>query len=181
LIRKAIWRNYYFAAISMIWLHERHGTISSGKQPARQHQVEFPTLRPSTTGWVRPGHAKQQLDEARMMELNAVQLDPGNVELSHDLRPTSCSRWAGGKDAVTVIRNAMHLAQFSARHRNGRELSMHAQEYAQAQEQGRSFSQPVNSESGQSRIPPSHVFRKQIRPPGSVRPTSLLAAAHIIF
>jgi len=62
------------------------------------------------------------LDEARMMELNAVQLDPGNL----NYRMTSANILLQmGPRKRCCNRNPECYAprQFSARHRNGRELS----------------------------------------------------------
>jgi Tfp pilus assembly protein PilF len=137
--------HYYFAAISM------NGSMNA----TEQSQVES-SLRASIK--LNPNFApsydrlgaflamrSSNLDEARMMELNAVQLDPGNL----NYRMTSANillQMGRGKDAVTVIRNAMHLASSPQDTAMAENFLMHAQEYAQAQEQGRSFSQPVNSE-----------------------------------
>jgi len=123
--------HYYFAAISM------NGSMNA----TEQSQVES-SLRASIK--LNPNFApsydrlgaflamrSSNLDEARMMELNAVQLDPGNL----NYRMTSANillQMGRGKDAVTVIRNAMHLASSPQDTAMAENFLMHAQEYAQA-------------------------------------------------
>jgi tetratricopeptide (TPR) repeat protein len=137
--------HYYFAAI----------TMNASMNATEQSQVES-SLRASIK--LNPNFApsydrlgaflamrSSNLDEARLMELNAVQLDPGNL----NYRMTSANillQMGRGKDAVTVIRNAMHLASSPQDTAMAENFLMHAQEYEQAQEQGRSFSRQVDSD-----------------------------------
>jgi Tfp pilus assembly protein PilF len=136
--------HYYFAAISM---NSMNTTEQSQVESSLRASIKLnPNFAPS---YDRLGAflamRRSNLDEARMMELNAVQLDPGN--LNYRMNSANILLQMGrGKDAVTVIRNAMHLASSPQDTAMAENFLTHAQEYEQAQEQGRSFSQPVNSE-----------------------------------
>ena len=86
----------------------------------------------------------QNLDEARMMALSAVQLEPGN--LGYRLNTANVLlQMEHGKDAVAVIRNAMHLAKSLEETAMADNFLQHAEEYAQAQEQNRLFSEQMKA------------------------------------
>jgi tetratricopeptide (TPR) repeat protein len=126
--------NYYFAAISM----------NASLDPSEQSQVEN-SLRASIK--LNPNFAPsydrlgaflamrhRNLDEARLMALSAVQLDPRNLAYRLDTANVLL-QMQRGKDAVTVIRNAMHLAKSPQETAMAEEFLRHTEEYAQAQEE----------------------------------------------
>jgi hypothetical protein len=86
----------------------------------------------------------RNLDEARLMALSAVQLEPGNL----DYRMNTANvllQMDRGKDAVVVIRNAMHLAKSPQETAMAENFLQHAEEYAQAQEQNRLYSEQAKA------------------------------------
>jgi tetratricopeptide (TPR) repeat protein len=126
--------NYYYAAISM------NGPL----QAEEESQVES-SLRASiklnpkfAPGYDRLGAflamRHRNLDEARLMALNAVQLEPGNLGYRMDTANVLL-QMEKGNDAVKVIRNAMHLASSPQETAMAEGFLRHAEEYAQAQEQ----------------------------------------------
>jgi Flp pilus assembly protein TadD len=80
------------------------------------------------------GMRHEHLEEAHTLELNAVQLDPGN--LAYRLN-TGMTLLAMGRadDAVTVIRNAMNLAKSPEDLANARALLQSAEQYQAARRQ----------------------------------------------
>ncbi len=87
----------------------------------------------------------RNLDEARMMALNAVQLDPAN--LSYRLNTANVLiEMKRGKDAVAVIRNAMHLAKTPEEEASAQNLLQHTEEYARMQEQHRQYEDQIRAE-----------------------------------
>jgi hypothetical protein len=82
----------------------------------------------------------RDLDEARMMALNAVQLEPGNLNYRLDTANVLLAM-ERGKDAVTVIRNAMHLAKSPEEVASVQSFLQHSEEYASAQETMREHNQ----------------------------------------
>jgi hypothetical protein len=135
--------HYYFAAISM------SGSMSA----TEQNQVES-SLRASIK--LNPNFAPSydrlgallvmrpsSLDEARLTELKAVKLDPGN--LSYRLNTANILLQMGrGSEAITVIRNALPLTSSPQETAMAENFLMHAQEYSQAQAQNRNFSEQMN-------------------------------------
>jgi tetratricopeptide (TPR) repeat protein len=100
---------YYFATISM------NGPIDTGEEAQVESSLRAciklnPKFAPSYDRLaVFLAMRHRDLDEAHMMELNAVEMDPGN--LSYRINAANVLlQMNRGKDAVTVIRNAMHLA-----------------------------------------------------------------------
>lgn len=137
--------HYYFAAMSM------NGTMNE----AENAQVES-SLRASIK--LNPKFAPsydrlgallamrhRSLDEARMMALNAVTLEPGNLNYRMNTA-NILLQMERGRDAVTVIRNAMHLAKSPEEIAMAGSFLQHAQEYAQAQERNQLFSQQIKAE-----------------------------------
>ncbi|MFZ0759625.1 MAG: tetratricopeptide repeat protein, partial [Candidatus Sulfotelmatobacter sp.] len=102
--------HYFFAAFSM----------SRPMDAAEEAQVESsfrtsiklnPNFAPSydrLASFLAMRH--RNLDEAYMMELNAVQLEPANLDYRLN-EANVLQQMGGGEDAVTVIRAAMHLAK----------------------------------------------------------------------
>jgi tetratricopeptide (TPR) repeat protein len=136
--------HYYFAAMSM------NGTVA----PADEAPIEN-SLRASIklNPWFAPsynalaaflGMQHQNLEEARMMALNAVQLEPGNLTY----RMTTANlllQMERGKDAVIVIRNAMHLAKSPQETAMAEKFLQHAEQYAQAQEEARQSNEQLKA------------------------------------
>jgi len=136
--------HYYFAAISM-----------NGEMDATEDAQVESSLRASIK--LNPGFAPsydrlavflamrhRNLDEARLMALSAVQLEPGNL----DYRMNTANvllQMDRGKDAVVVIRNAMHLAKSPQETAMAENFLQHAEEYAQAQEQNRLYSEQAKA------------------------------------
>jgi predicted Zn-dependent protease len=126
--------HYYFAAISM-----------NGPMDASQDSKVESSLRASVE--LNPNFAPsydrlaeflamrhRDLDEAHLMALSAVQLEPGNLGYRMDAANVLL-QMERGSDAVTVIRNAIHLARSPQETAMAENFLQHAQEYAQAQQQ----------------------------------------------
>jgi Tfp pilus assembly protein PilF len=126
--------HYYFAAISM------NGAVG----PDEESQVENsfraaiklnPSFAPSYNALaVFLGQRHRNLDEARMMALSAVQLEPAN--LSYRMNTASVMlQMERGVDAVAIIRNAMHLAKTPEEVSSTQRFLGYAEQYAAAQKQ----------------------------------------------
>ncbi|HEY6339758.1 MAG TPA: tetratricopeptide repeat protein, partial [Candidatus Sulfotelmatobacter sp.] len=126
--------HYYFAAMSM------HGEGA----PADDAQVESslrasiklnPSFAPSYDALaVFLGMRRRNLEDARMMALNAVQLEPANLNYRLNVANVLL-RMGRGKDAVAVLRNATHLAKTPLETKAADGLLQQAEESAQAQEE----------------------------------------------
>jgi tetratricopeptide (TPR) repeat protein len=125
--------HYYFAAISM------NGVMNEAEQSQVENSLRAsiklnPTFAP---GYDRLGAflamRRDHYDEARLMALSAVQLDPANLSYRMDTA-NILLQMGRGSDAVNVIRNAMHLASSPQESAMAENFLMHAQEYAQFQE-----------------------------------------------
>jgi cytochrome c-type biogenesis protein CcmH/NrfG len=125
--------HYYFAAISM----------NAGAGPSDDAQVEAslraaiklnPSFAPPFERLAAfEGMRRQNLDEAHMMILNAVQLDPGNV----GYRMTAASvlmQMERGKDAVAVLHEALRVAKSPAETAMVQNFLAQAERYATARE-----------------------------------------------
>jgi len=125
--------HYYFAAISM----------NAGASPSDDAQVEAslraaiklnPTFAPAFERLAAfEGMRRQNLDEAYMMALTAVSLDPGNV----GYRMTGASvlmQQERGKDAVAVLHEAMRVAKSPAEMATVQNFLTQAERYAAARE-----------------------------------------------
>jgi cytochrome c-type biogenesis protein CcmH/NrfG len=125
--------HYYFAAISM----------TSSMETAEEAKIES-SLRTSIK--LNPNFApsydllasflarqRRNLEEARLMELHAVQLEPAN--LNYRLNAANVLlQMQRGKDAVSVIRNALPLASSPQETELAQGFLLRAEEYAQQQE-----------------------------------------------
>jgi hypothetical protein len=136
--------HYYFAAISM------NGALDAPEEAQVESSLRAsiklnPSFAPSydrLAAFLAMHH--RNLDEARMMALNAVQLEPRN--LTYRMETASVLlQMERGKDAVAVIRNAMQLASSPQETAMAEEFLRHSEEYAQAQEQNQRFSQQVKT------------------------------------
>jgi Tfp pilus assembly protein PilF len=125
--------HYYFAAISM----------NAGAGPSDDAQVEAslraaiklnPSFAPPFERLAAfEGMRRQNLEEAHMMILNAVQLDPGNV----GYRMTAASvlmQMKRGKDAVAVLHEALRVAKSPAETAMVQNFLAQAERYATARE-----------------------------------------------
>jgi tetratricopeptide (TPR) repeat protein len=100
--------HYYFAAISMNGSMDRSRRKDKVESSLRASIKLNPDFAPSydRLGAFLATRNHRNLDEARMMALHAVQLEPGS--LSYRLSAANVLlEMERGKDAVTVIRNAM--------------------------------------------------------------------------
>jgi len=126
--------HYYFAAISM----------NGGANPANDAQVESslraaiklnPSFAPAFERLAAfEGMRRQNLDEAHMMVLTAVQLDPGNVAY----RMTTASvlmQMERSKDAVAVLHEALRIAKSPADTAMVQSLLAQVEQYSAAQQQ----------------------------------------------
>jgi tetratricopeptide (TPR) repeat protein len=136
--------HYYFAAISMNG--EMDATEDAQVESSLRASIKLnPNFAPSYDRLaVLLAMRHRNLDEARLMALSAVQLEPGNL----DYRMNTANvllQMDRGKDAVTVIRNAMHLAKSPQETAMAENFLQHAEEYAKAQEQNRLYSEQVKA------------------------------------
>jgi tetratricopeptide (TPR) repeat protein len=140
--------HYYFAAISI------NGTVA----PDDEAQVESslrasiklnPSFGPSYNALATfLGMRHRNLEEARMMGLNAVQLDPTN--LSYRLTVANILlMMERGNDAEAVIRNAMHFAKTPQETATAESFLQHTEEYAEAQETSRRFNEELKAGTAQ--------------------------------
>jgi Flp pilus assembly protein TadD len=169
--------HYYYAAMSA------NGVVA----PDDEAQVESsfraciklnPSFSPAYNGLaVFLAQRHRDLTEARMMALNAVQLDPAN--LSYRLNTASVLLdMERGKDAVTVIRNAMRLAKTPEEETSAQNFLQHAEDYAQMQEQRRQYDDQIKADGRstgvvttvtESDIVPRLARREQVAPKGPHR------------
>jgi Flp pilus assembly protein TadD len=140
--------HYYFAAISM------NGTVA----PADEAQIESslrasiklnPSFGPSYNALATfLGMRHRNLEEAHMMGVTAVELEPTN--LSYRLNVANILLlMKRGKDAETVIRNAMHFAKTPEETAMAENFLLRTEEYAQAQETSRQFNEQLKAGTAQ--------------------------------
>jgi tetratricopeptide (TPR) repeat protein len=126
--------HYYFAAISM------NGPLDAPEEAQVESSLRAsiklnPSFAPSydrLAALLAMHH--RNLDEAHMMALNAVNLEPRNMTYRMETANVLL-QMERGKDAVAVIRNAMQLATSPQETAMAEDFLRHAEEYAQAQEQ----------------------------------------------
>lgn len=125
---------YYFAVMS--W----DGQSSSGDDPQVESSLRAaiklnPSFAPAYDRLAAfLGMRHRQLDEAHMLAIQAVQLDPGNLNYRLDTANVLL-QMERGKDAVTVIRAAMPLATSPEEVAMAQNFLQHAEDYAAAQAQ----------------------------------------------
>jgi len=137
--------HYYFAAISMNEPMDapQEAKVESSLRASIKLNPNFAPSYERLAVLLATRHGS--LDEARMMALSAVQLEPRN--LSYRLSTANVLlQMERGKDAVTVIQNAMHLASSPQETAMAENFLLHAEEYAQAQEQNRRSSDQMKAE-----------------------------------
>ncbi len=136
--------HYYFAAISM------NGTVAPGDEAQVENSLRAsiklnPSFGPSYNALATfLGMRHRNLDEARMMGLNAVQLEPTNLSYRMNVANVLLLM-ERGKDAEAVIRNAMHLAKTPEETAMAENFLQHTEEYAQAQETSRRFNEELKA------------------------------------
>lgn len=86
----------------------------------------------------------RNLEEAHMMALNAVELEPGNMGYRMDAANVLL-QMERGSDAVNVIRNALHLASSPQETAMAEDFLRHAEEYAQAQEHNQRINEQMKA------------------------------------
>jgi Flp pilus assembly protein TadD len=137
--------NYYFGAMSL------NGTVAPADEPQVENALRTsiklnPSFGPSYNALASfLGMRHRDLEEARMMELNAVQMEPEN--LSYRLNVANILlQMEQGKNAATVIRNALHLAKSPEETAMAENFLQHAEDYAQAQEKSRQLNEHMRAE-----------------------------------
>lgn len=139
--------HYYFASISM------KGALNEAEEAQVENSLRAsiklnPNFAPSydRLGVFLAMH-RDHYDEARLMELSAIQLDPTNLVYRMDTA-NILLRLGRGSDAVNVIRNAMHLTSSPQESAMAENFLMHAQEYVQFQDHKQSSAGEMNKEAG---------------------------------
>jgi tetratricopeptide (TPR) repeat protein len=126
--------HYYFAAISMNGPLDAPGEaqVESSLRASIKLNPSFAPSYDRLAAFLAMHH--RNLDEARMMALSAVELEPRNLTYRMETANVLL-QMERGKDAVAVIRNAMQLASSPQETAMAGDFLQHAEEYAQAQEQ----------------------------------------------
>jgi predicted Zn-dependent protease len=164
--------HYYFAAISM----------NSAVGPDEEAQVENsfrasiqlnPSFGPSYNALAAfLGQRHRNLEEARMMGLNAVQLEPGNLNYRLNYANVLL-QMERGTDAVTVIRKAMHLAKTPEEAESAQAFLDHAEQYANAREQSLQVNEQIKADPVATRTDAKLMqpipIRREIAPEGPHR------------
>jgi tetratricopeptide (TPR) repeat protein len=136
--------HYYFAAISMNGPLDEAGEaqVEGSLRASIKLNPSFAPSYDRLAAFLAMHH--RNLDEARMMALTAVELEPTN--LTYRMQTANVLlQMERGKDAVTVIRNAMPLASSPQETAMAENFLRHAEEYAQAQEQSERFAQQLKA------------------------------------
>jgi tetratricopeptide (TPR) repeat protein len=125
--------HYYFAAISMQTAMDTvaPAEVESSLRASIKLNPNFAPSYDRLAVFLAMHH--DRLDEARLMELSAIQLDPGN--LGYRINTANILMQMGRpQDAITVIRNASRLAKSPMETAMADNALEHAQEYAKMQE-----------------------------------------------
>lgn len=137
--------HYYFAAISM------NGAVAAADEAQVETSLRTsiklnPSFGPSYNALaIFLGMRHRELEDARMMGLNAVALEPEN--LSYRLNVANVLlQMERGKDAVRVIQNAMRLAKTPQETAMAESFLQRAQDYAEAQERSQDFNEQMKNE-----------------------------------
>jgi Flp pilus assembly protein TadD len=166
--------HYYFAAISM------NGTITAADETQVESSLRSaiklnPSFAPTYDRLAAfLGMRGQNLDEARMMALTAVSLDPGNAGYRMNLAYILLAM-GQGENAVRVLSLAAKLAKTPEESQAVDNRLMNAQEYAAAQrsaEQNRGMADEVKTAGeGESTVVavPHLAHRKEFVPSGPHR------------
>jgi tetratricopeptide (TPR) repeat protein len=137
--------HYYFAAISM------NGSMDATEDAQVESSLRAsirlnPNFAPSYDRLaVLLAMRHRNLDEARLMALKAVQLEPGNLGYRMNTANVLL-QMERGEEAVAEIRAAMHLASSPQEVQMSVDFLQHAEEYAQAQEDSRRYTERMDAE-----------------------------------
>ena len=167
---------YYFAAISM------NGPLSAADEVRVENSLRSaiqlnPSFAPTYDRLaVFLGMQRRKLDEARMMGLMAVSLDPANVGYRINVANVLLAM-GEGQNAVRVLSAAAKLAKSPEEVQAVDNLRMNAQEYAASREQNAQQNQHMSEESKPARAEvtatetdiPHLVHRKGFVPSGPHR------------
>jgi tetratricopeptide (TPR) repeat protein len=136
--------HYYFAAISMNGVLDAAGEaqVESSLRTSIKLNPSFAPSYDRLAAFLAMHH--RNLDEARMMALTAVELEPRNLTYRMETANVLL-QMERGKDAVTVIRNAMQLASSPQETAMAEDFLRHAEEYAKAQEQSERFTEQLKT------------------------------------
>jgi tetratricopeptide (TPR) repeat protein len=136
--------HYYFAAISMNGVLDAAGEaqVESSLRASIKLNPSFAPSYDRLAAFLTMHH--RNLDEARMMALSAVELEPRNLTYRMETANVLL-QMERGKDAVAVIRNAMQLASSPQETAMAENFLRHAEEYAQAQEQNQRLSDQLRA------------------------------------
>lgn len=135
---KSYLAHYYFAAISMM------ETVSTSDEPQIESSLRTaiklnPSFAPSydrlAVFWAM---RHRNLDEARLMGVTAVSLEPENVNYRINVANVLLAMQQG-KNAVAVLQAAAKLAKTPQEVQTVDNFLMHAQEYAEGQEKQQRF------------------------------------------
>jgi len=149
--------HYYFAAISMggpISAAEE-GQVESSLRTAIQLNPSFAPAYDRLAAFLGMRH--RNLDEARLMGLKAISLDPGNVDYRINVANVLLVM-GEGENAVRVLENAVRVAKTPQEAEAVNNVLVHAREYAAALEQNAQESRHMPEESGAA--PTSEVTAK---------------------
>jgi tetratricopeptide (TPR) repeat protein len=135
--------HYYFAAISMSLGAQPAAATNAATPPGNDPQVESslraaiklnPSFAPAYERLAAlEGSHQQNLDEAHLMALTAVQLDPGNI----NYRMTTANvlmEMNRGKDAIAVVHEALRLAKSPQETETAQSFLTQLENYAAARE-----------------------------------------------
>jgi predicted Zn-dependent protease len=144
--------HYYFAAILLTGNHgEEHPQAESSLRTAIKLNPSFAPAYDELA--VYYGMRRRNLDEARMLSLRAVQLDPGNVAFRLNTARV-LMQMGQGSNAVSVIRTALGIAKSSQERTSAQELLTRAEQYAAAQQSARSPDPPLQEQNHATRGEP---------------------------
>lgn len=152
--------HYYFAAISMIGPLDAatEGQVESSLRASIKLNPNFAPSYDRLAAFLATRH--RDLDEARLMALSAVQLEPEN--LNYRMQTANVLlQMQRGNDAVNVIRNAMHLASSPQEIAIAQDFLLHAQVYANQQVQQQQFREQVQTTTAEADVT-SHVTETEI-------------------
>jgi len=168
--------HYYFAAISMNRVLDAAGEaqVESSLRASIKLNPKFAPSYDRLGAFLAMHH--RNLDEARLMALSAVQLEPGNLTYRMDTANVLLEM-GRGKDAATVIRNAMHLANSPEETAMAQEFLRHAEEYAQAQEQSQRLGEEMKVETPEAEVT-SNVAQGNIAADSAAHDEPLLNGPH---
>lgn len=143
--------HYYFAAISMD--RPLDATEQVRVESSLRASIKLnPNFAPSydrLAAFLAKRH--RDLDEARLMALNAIQLEPANLSYRMDMANVLL-QMGRGDDAVAVIRKATYLASSPQETEMVEEYLLRAEEYSLAKEKNRHFSEQVKAETTTTEI-----------------------------